>query len=478
MVGLVLLSGLSLGIVPSQGLAAPYTLTASTSSTADGWQAFDAFVDGGEPTHPEPRPQAQATPVFRDQALFIEAIEVLGNNKTRRQTVLARISVSIGDLVDEEAIEESRLRLLGTGFFRKVNFSLRRGSRRGRVLLLVEVEERNTILVDALYLGYSKAASTFGGVGLAERNFLGQGVTVGGGFVLGKDRRSLQLRSFAPSVFRTPLQLSASLIVLKGVEILDPESPESPNLFYRRFGGTFGVGFRVGVAQRISLIYRLESVRAERLANLDPAILRRAPSLQRDDSLLSTLTARFERDTRDDPFVPTGGNRVALTAEVGTALLGSTYEFSKYSLELSQAFLVLQEHSLEVHLFAGMVQGQTPFFNQFFVSDFAYFAWQRNSLARNAGLNFSASNDYDDLLASAGAIYSVPLFGGENLLYGLWVYGGVELSATASLDEAQEDVAGRGLQGSVPLSFDVGLKFDTVIGNFRLSASYILDLVF
>lgn len=465
--------------MPSQALAGPQTLTASTSSTTDRWQAFDTFVDGGASTSlSNIEPRAEPSPPYRDNPLFIEAIEVLGNAKTQRQTVLARISVTVGDLVDEVAIEESRLRLLSTGFFRKVDFSLRRGSRRGRVLLLVEVEERNTILVDALYLGYAKASSTFGGLGLAERNFLGRGVTVGGGFVLGRDRRALQLRSFAPSVFKTPLQLSASLIALKGVEILDPETPEGPNLSYRRFGGTFGVGFRVGVAQRISLLYRLESVRAERLPNLDPAILRRAPSIQRDDSTLSTLTARFERDTRDDPFVPTDGHRVAVTVEVGTALVGSSYEFSKYSLELSQAFLVLEEHSLEIHLFGGMVQGQTPFFNQFFISDFAYFAWQRNSLARNAGLNFSASNDYDDLLASAGAVYSVPLTGGENLLYGLWVYGGVELSATASLDEAQEDVAGRGLQGSVPLSFDVGLKFDTLIGNFRLSASYILDLVF
>jgi len=45
----------------------------------------------------------------------------------------------IGDLLDETKIEESRLRLLNTGYFKSVEFSLKRGSERGKVLLVVEV---------------------------------------------------------------------------------------------------------------------------------------------------------------------------------------------------------------------------------------------------------------------------------------------------------------------------------------------------
>ncbi|MCB9648283.1 MAG: BamA/TamA family outer membrane protein [Deltaproteobacteria bacterium] len=446
------------------------TVAVSTASVApDGQEpdadVFDAaFADEAAP--------------FDQEARFVEAVEVVGNTKTDRQVILERIQVEVGDLVNEARIEESRLRLLGTGFFKSVEFSLRRGSNRGRVLLVVEVEERNTILVDELYLGYSRVSPFFGGFGLAETNFLGRGVTVGGSFVLGRDRRSLELRAFAPSISGTPLQISGSAILLQGAEVLDEDDLQGQQLTYRRLGGTLGVGFRVGMAQRVSLIYRLESVRADRLPNLDPALLRQAPSIQFDDSVLSSLTARYERDTRDDPFMPTQGNRVALTAEVGTTLIGSTYEFSKYTVELSQAFLLFEEHSLELHFYGGLVQGHTPFFNQFFISDFAYFAWNRDSLPRNAQLNFSESNDYDDLVASAGAIYGVPVLRGKDLLYRMWLYGGLEFTATASLDELQEDPTGRGVGGTIPLSFDLGVKFDTFIGNFTLSLSYMLDLVF
>jgi len=45
-------------------------------------------------------------------------------------------------------------------------------------------------------------------------------------------------------------------------------------------------------------------VHADRLPNIDPAILRRAPQIQFDESVLSTLSLVYERDTRDDPSSP------------------------------------------------------------------------------------------------------------------------------------------------------------------------------
>ena len=437
----------------------------ATSSTVDD-DAFDAFVLGGLQASTEP------------SALFIEGIEILGNEKTVPSVILRRLGVDVGDLVDDDRIAESRLRLLNTGFFKSVEFSLRRGSRRGRVLLVVEVEERNTILVDELFLGFSSVAPLFGGFGVAETNFLGRGVTVGGSWVLGRDRRALALRLFVPNLSNTNLQLSASAIVLQGAEAIDDEDPTGAQLDYERRGGSLGFGLGVGPAQRISLVYRLESVVADRLPNLDPAVLRRAPSIQFDDSVLSTITASYEIDTRDDAFVPRVGSRVVLAVEVGTSLVLSDYEFSKYTAELQQAFTMFEDHSLILRLFGGMVQGQTPFFNQFFMADYAYFVAGRDALPRAVQLNFSESNDYDDLLVSSGAVYAIPLTQGGDFLYRMYLYGGVELTATASLEELQEDATGRGTGGQLPLSFDVGMKFDTAVGNFSLSIAYVMNLVF
>ena len=444
---------------------------AETSSTAAGLAPTDPavfdriFDDGGQP-YTEERVQ------------FIEGIDIVGNTKTIRTVIERRLLVEPGDLLDEDKIDESRLRLLNTGFFRRVEFSLRRGSRPGKVLLVVEVEERNTILIDHLYYGGSSVSPFFGGFGLAESNFLGRGVTVAGSFVIGKNRRGGEARLFVPYLSDTALQLSASAVFVQGAEAIDDTNPTGPQLFYDRWGGTLGLGIGVGPAQRVSLIYRLESVQADRLPNLNPSVLRRAPSILFDESVLSTLALTYERDTRDDPFVPSQGSRLALAVEAGTTLLGSSYEFSKYTGEVQQAFAVFGSHSLILRGFGGLIQGETPFFNQFFISDFAYFAWNRDSLRRNAQINFSESNDYDDLVISVGADYSVPLLIGGDVLYRMFLYGGIDLTLTASLDELQEDPTGRATGGNFPVSFDLGLKFDTSFGAFTLSLAYMLDLVY
>ncbi|NJK89288.1 MAG: BamA/TamA family outer membrane protein [Myxococcales bacterium] len=406
----------------------------------------------------------------------IEAIEVRGNQRTREGVIRRRILLSEGDLLDDRSIEESRLRLLGTGYFSSVEFRLERGSERGLVILIAEVRERNTLVVDRLFLGYSEVSPVFAGGGLADTNFLGRGVTVGAEFVVGDSRQAASLRGFVPYLADTPLQLSISAILARGEELLDSDDPSGVALSYERFGGTFGIGFGVGPAQRVSLIYRLETINADRLPNLDPPFLRAAPSILFDDSLLSTMSLLYEQDTLDDPFVPTAGSSLELSVEVGTSLLGSDYEFSKYFGRGLVAFEPSAGHSLVLRAAAGLIQGRTPFFNQFFIGDFTYFAFGRDSLPRPVGLNFSEHNDYDDLLLSGGVEYAVPVHRGRSFVYRVYLYGGFEAVATASLDEIQEDPTGRGAGGFFPLSFDAGLKLDTDLGTFTFSLAYLLEL--
>jgi len=138
---------------------------------------------------------------------------------------------------------------------------------------------------------------------------------------------------------------------------------------------------------------------------------------------------------------------------------------------------MFEKHSLIVRVIGGLVQGQTPFFNQFWASDYAYFAVGRHSLPRAVQLNFSPANDYRDLLVSVGTEYVVPFHEGGDFLYRAFFFGGIDVTATASLDEVQEAPTGRGTGGYFPVSFDAGLKFDTAVGNFTLSIAYLANLI-
>jgi len=89
---------------------------------------------------------------------LLESVAVEGNDRTRASVIRSYVPLQHGDLVDpeDEDIEAIRWRLLGTGWFRRVTLSLRRGEHRGWVVLVVHVRERNTVVIEQLALGASE----------------------------------------------------------------------------------------------------------------------------------------------------------------------------------------------------------------------------------------------------------------------------------------------------------------------------------
>jgi outer membrane protein assembly factor BamA len=115
----------------------------------------------------------------------IERIEVRGNHKTRTELILREVALSPGDTVtaDDARVERARLHLLTLGYFLDARLSMIKGERRGGAVLVIEVEERGTIILNAVYLGTSEATNVWGGLDVSERNLLGRGLTLGAGFV-------------------------------------------------------------------------------------------------------------------------------------------------------------------------------------------------------------------------------------------------------------------------------------------------------
>ena len=409
--------------------------------------------------------------------VVIEGIEVIGNEKTSLDVIMRRIDIRIGDILDDQAVDDARLRLLATGFFKSVDFSLRRGTRRGRVILVVELQERNTILIDGLYYGSSDLEPFIGGLSVHESNFLGEGVSAGLGFLLGKERQAAEIDIFVPDLSGTRLQLSASGVYVSAAEPLSLVRGDPIDLTYLRYGSRVGLGFSVGAAQRVVVDYRLETIHADRLPNLHPKSLRSAPSILFDDSVLSSLSLTYELDTRDDSFVPRLGSHLLFSVETGTQLLGSSYEFTKYFIEAQQAIPVIADHSLVATVFGGLVQGSTPFYNQFFLRDHMAFVAGSNALPRALQVNFSTDTDYDDLLAQVSLDYNFPFQYGGEFLFQSFFFVGIDLATSASLNEHQEDPLGRGTGDRFPMAADVGLRLDTLIGRFTLSLAYITDLI-
>ena len=109
--------------------------------------------------------------------VYIERIEIRGNDRTRDYVIRREFDVSEGDAFNQFVIQKARKRLEALGFFGRVNISSVPGSEPDRVVIVVDVEDQSTgdIGIGAGYaIGGEDSGVQLEG-SISERNFLGRG---------------------------------------------------------------------------------------------------------------------------------------------------------------------------------------------------------------------------------------------------------------------------------------------------------------
>jgi outer membrane protein assembly factor BamA len=419
----------------------------------------------------------------------IEQIRISGLSRVRDDEVRRHLLTAEGELLDDERVLLSRLRLLQLGWFSKVETRVERGSERGLVVLVFQVLERNTLLVTDLVLGTTDPQPVYGGFGLSQQNFLGRGLGLSGAFVYGgspagrpEDPARLAVRAsfFAPDVavpgVKERLVFGATLLLLRGEEFAcgDPDCEPfasdygaAPVVRYERLAGEATVGVRPGPFERIHATFRYERVEATPSGPVPPSA-EAGPPILSGRSYVSAITGTYELDTRDDFFLPRDGLRAVAQVTFGSRLIGGDYEYSRYLLNLETAFALLRA-PLRFQAFLGAAQGEAPFFERFYGADFSYFAIGP-ALARALELNFSTDSRYDAFVAMAGLEYAVPLWSSSGFFRrGYLALGLRGVHSTATLGGQRTPFS------RSPVSGEAALRLDTPVGAFNLSLGYAVD---
>jgi Omp85 superfamily domain len=84
-----------------------------------------------------------------DQSLIVEALHCRGNVHTSCRFILGSVYLVPGDRLNEEEIQNAKLRLSWLRNFKSVDIHLEKGSARGKVVVIVEVSEANPITHEA-----------------------------------------------------------------------------------------------------------------------------------------------------------------------------------------------------------------------------------------------------------------------------------------------------------------------------------------
>jgi len=466
------------------------------------------------PVSVEPEPENKPDPKNGKVRYTLEGIELRGNTRTAARVVLRYVLHRPGDVldVDDPEIELARYRLLGTGFFSSVQLSLRKGDKRGGAILVIDVTERNTLVLQNLWLGIaadedtagnSKPQSAFIGAQIAETNLLGTGITVGLGAGLAADQYTLRARFFDPAFLGT--NWSALLTFLysdardffgnKDVQfesagVTQREVTDYAVVTYRRLGGSIGTGHDLGVSTQLSLDYRLERIEAEvpRIAShvrgqtREPILFPILPG----ESALSALRATLSYDTRDLPFLTTKGTFAQASVTAGIPPLGSSYGFTRIELSFQTWWTLPWKHVVRFDAFAGGIGGDAPFFEKFYVGDFTDLLPDRViDLApdRRQPPNYLGTDirevRYGDFAGRIEAEYRVPIYSGRGSIYGVDLFGRAGIYGVATSRELTDPPSGYEGARKVPidLTYNVGLRVDTSVGGLTLAFSNLLGLI-
>lgn len=468
----------------------------------------------------EPPPSSSSA---RTTTYVVERIEIRGNGRTDAGVIRAYLPMHEGDTldVDDQRVDAVRWRLLGTGWFEEVRLTIERGTERGRIVLVVNVSERNTFTVEGIALGLSEGllssatpaseAHPYFGITLAELNFFGTGVGLQATALLSVLQQGGRIRLGQENVGGSDWGLHGSLqfnnardffggsddVLISRDECIpsmpdDCETAINAVVEYRRYGASIGTGTDIESAWRFTLDWHFEAV--ELVDRPEAASHRRGTEIVPIDfhvhdgwSFVSALELGVAYDTRDNPGLPTEGRYVFVDADLGTQLLGGSYDFVRVRAGWREWFRLPEaHHALRLGLFVGAAVGDAPFFYRFYVGDLSDLIPARvleQNLDRRGPLNlFStaiAEMRAEELAGRLDLEYSLWLYEGTGDVRGFVVYGLVGLYTL--LDREDLSVAIPGYEGfsrvPIDLTFDVGVRLDTTVGVFTFGFSSLLGFI-
>jgi outer membrane protein insertion porin family len=426
--------------------------------------------------------------------LTLEAIQVDGLEKTNCSLVTRVLGLRPGERItpDDSRLELARLRLLALGIFTRVDFQLRKGRSRGKVILVVRLEERHSLIIRHLFFGASRITPFWLGLGMQEGNFLGEGMrlnvsavgTARADIMEGRAQYALESSLFAPKWLPFPLHLGARYA--DGTEFYrtygeaSDGNPENfLSLHYRR-GGLWSETFfpmgplfmHVGISSE--LLHTL--LPGERIRHLPDGTSRRIHfGLEDGFSFLGHLSGRLSWDSRNRDILPSEGTLVEVGGRIGSPVFFSSYSYSRGELQLEH-YRRLGRHIFSVHFFGGLMMGNPALFDKYYIGDL-----QDLVAPRALGLNLSVAPSPDFL--GTGIVesrwgnaafklafrYDYPLFSRSGFIYRghLFFSAGVMGLATPSQLRFRETSLREALP--VDLTLDFGLHLDTRMGIFRLS---------
>jgi outer membrane protein assembly factor BamA len=410
--------------------------------------------------------------------LRLESIDIQGNKRTPVNTIRDCIGLAPGDGVSVEILEQARLRLLATDYFRSVELYTRPGSERGNVVLVVDVVERSFPSFETGF-GYDDLHGWFLTIiGMRFDNMFGVESRFRMGLRLGFRISGLDAEWAQPLSHPGAFGLGFGAHVYNQKHLFFGSGPGTPGAWqgneWRRYeqqiklaGAEASLRYRLGGATRVSFGLQVESSKPDSTfddreddttfssTDFPPAL-----ATELDKRLTTGFIFRIIHDTRDYVPYPAGGWFALAAVEANNSWLGGDDIYTKANLDIRRYTRLGGETILAARVNTGVISQDAPYYRRFYLGgNYSIRGFEEWSLSPTEG---------DDGFWLANVEVRTPLVRSSRMeprLTGLvffdagqgWRHG--EAVSTADIESA----AGYGLRLRLPwlgtLGLDAGIPF-------------------
>jgi outer membrane protein insertion porin family len=275
--------------------------------------------------------------------VFVERIDIQGNERTLDRVVRREFRLVEGDAFNAAKLRRSRQRIRSLGFFRTVDVETQQGSAPDKTLIAVEVEEQST--GDLTFgAGFSTSVGPVGNTGIRERNLLGRGQDLRLNFTISGEQSQLDLS------FTEPYFLGRNLAA--GFDLYHIKSDDDERSFdSTRTGGSLRAGFSYNENLRHVVRYTVEN---QEIENVDSS----ASLLVQEEegrSFESAISHELKYDTRDNRFNPREGLALRLRNEL--AGIGGDVYYIKSSVGGEYHYPLAENWTVSVDAEVGNIVG-------------------------------------------------------------------------------------------------------------------------
>ncbi|MFZ2395506.1 MAG: outer membrane protein assembly factor BamA [Smithella sp.] len=254
--------------------------------------------------------------IIKGDLVFINHINISGNNITRDKVIRRQLDIVEGDLYSSSKLRTSYSNLNRLRYFEEVDFQTEKGPDKKKMDVNIRVKEKGTGMV-MVGAGYSAADQAVVMAQITQQNFMGYGQILSLKASLGSTTNNIDLSFTEPWLFDIPLWCKADIWKYK-------KEYDSYTLDTRGAGLTLGYplfGKIVGY-----LGYKLTA------DDIDD-VLPTAPYqiiLQEGQTITSAVTLSLIRDTTNDYIFPSKGTKTSVSVTQAGGILQGDTSYTQY----------------------------------------------------------------------------------------------------------------------------------------------------